>query len=181
MMKASNHVTRSLLLSAIGLLCGLSCVCLNAAEVELTFFGWSDQHVQTDGNAEHLMPAIYTMNVLPGIDYPETIGGKVARPAFVLNCGDITEWPTQAAKNTYEKFITQGMRYPSFDMAGNHDLGGESPGTTITDWLITRHGALSYTFDIEGVHFIMAHSEYDESLNSPAQPIGKDALVIFSI
>ena len=176
MMKASSRVIRLLLLWAIALLCGLSCVCLQASEVELTFFGWSDQHVQNDGNAEHLMPAIYTMNMLPGIDYPEKIGGKVAIPAFVLNCGDITEWPTQAAKNTYEKFITQGMRYPSFDVAGNHDLGGKSPSTTVTDWLIGRHGALSYTFDIEGVHFVMLHTEYDESLNSPAQPIGKNAL-----
>ncbi len=176
MMRVSNRVIRPLLLSVIGLLCGLFGACLQASEVELTFFGWSDQHVQADGNAEHLVPAIYTMNMLPGFDYPEKIGGKVARPAFVLNCGDISEWPSQAAKDIYEKFITQGMRYPSFDMAGNHDLGGESPGTIVTDWLIGRHGALSYTFDIEGVHFVMAHSEYDESLNSPAQPIGKDTL-----
>jgi hypothetical protein len=35
----------------------------------LTFFGWSDQHVQTDGDARHLVPAIDAMNALPGTDY----------------------------------------------------------------------------------------------------------------
>ncbi|MCD6395064.1 MAG: redoxin domain-containing protein [Planctomycetes bacterium] len=176
MMRVSNRVIRLLLLSAIGLLCGLSCVCVQASEVELTFFGWSDQHVKPDGNAEHLLPAIYTMNMLPGFDYPEEIGGKVAIPSFVLNCGDITEQPTHAAKDMYETYITRGLRYPSFDVAGNHDLGGESPGETVTDWLISRHGALSYTFDIEGAHFVMVLSEYDESLNGPARPIGKSTL-----
>ena len=176
MMRVSNRFIRPLLLSAIGLLCGLSCVCVQASEVELTFFGWSDQHVQIDGNAEHLLPAIYTMNMLPGIDYPEEIGGKVAKPSFVLNCGDIAEEPTQAAKDIYEMFIARGLRYPSFDVAGNRDLGRESPSATVTDWLISRHGALSYTFDIEGVHFVMVLSEYDKSLKGPARPIGKSTL-----
>jgi len=147
---------------------------VQASEVELTFFGWSDQHVQPDGNAEHLRPAIYTMNMLPGIDYPEEIGGKVARPSFVLSCGDLTEEPTLAAKNTYEKFITRGLRYPSFDVAGNHDLGVESPSSIITDWLIARHGALRYSFDIEGVHFVMV--QYDENPNSTARSIGRNSL-----
>ena len=35
----------------------------------LTFFGWSDQHVQTDGDAEHLEAAIDAMNALPGTHY----------------------------------------------------------------------------------------------------------------
>jgi len=167
---------RTMLFSALCLLSGLFGACLQADEVELTFFGWSDQHIKTDGSAEHLRPAVYTMNTLPGIDYPTDIGGKVAKPAFVLNCGDITEWPTNAAKDTWAMIVTRAIRYPSFDLAGNHDLGGESPSPTITDWLIERHGSLSYSFDIEGVHFVMVHSEYDESLNSPAQPITAEAL-----
>ena len=44
-------------------------------ENALTFFGWSDQHVQVDGNGEHLIPAIDAMNSLAGRPYPETIGG----------------------------------------------------------------------------------------------------------
>jgi len=142
----------------------------------LTFFGWSDQHVQAGGQAGHLRDAVYAMNALPGAAYPEAIGGTVDKPAFVFGCGDATEWPTAAAKDTYEKIIKYALRYPSFDIAGNHDLGGLSPSKTMTDWLIARHGALSYTFDIQGVHFIALFSEYDEGLNSPSQPISEAAL-----
>lgn len=142
----------------------------------LTFFGWSDQHVKTDGDGTHLVPAIDAMNKLPQTDYPADIGGKVAEPNFVIGLGDITEWPTIAARDTYEKLITGRLRYPSYDVAGNHDSGGLSPSPTIHNWLIKRHGSLSYTFDRKGVHFVVLYSKYDESLNNPAQPISKDAL-----
>ncbi len=145
-------------------------------EAGLTFFGWSDQHVQTDGNGDHLMPTIDAMNALPGRPYPETIGGNVARPAFVFGLGDITEWPTHAAKDTYERLITERLKFPSYDVAGNHDVGGDAPSRTVLDWLVARHGALSYTFQKGGVHFIAVFSAYDESLNSPAQPISQEAL-----
>ncbi len=142
----------------------------------LTFFGWSDQHVQTDGNGEHLVPAIDAMNALPGRAYPEPIGGVVAKPAFVFGLGDITEWPTQAAKDTYEQLITKRLKFPSYDIAGNHDTGGLSPSDTVTNWLLKRHGALRYTVEKGGVLFVALFSEYDESLDSPAQPISKAAL-----
>jgi hypothetical protein len=98
-----------------------------AAERELTFFGWSDQHVATNGNGDHLVPAIDAMNALPGTPYPASIGGNVAKPAFVLGCGDITEWPTQAAKETYERLISKRLKFPSYDVLGNHDEGGKVP------------------------------------------------------
>ncbi len=147
-----------------------------SSAADLTFFGWSDQHVETDGNASHLRNAVYAMNAIPGAYFPDEIGGTVDKPAFVFGAGDITEWPTAAAKDTWDKIIRYALRYPSFDIAGNHDLGGLSPSKTLTDWLITRHGALSYTFDIKGVHFIALFSEYDESLDNPAQPISAEAL-----
>jgi hypothetical protein len=142
----------------------------------LTFFGWSDQHVSVKGDGEHLIPAIDAMNNLPGRAYPETIGGTVATPAFVLGLGDISEWPSRAAKDTYERLITKRLKFPSYDIAGNHDLGGLSPSETVLDWLRQRHGALRYTFEKGGVCFIGLFSEYDESLNNPAQPISKPAL-----
>ncbi len=95
-------------------------------EKTLTFFGWSDQHVQTDGNGEHLIPAINAMNALPGRTWPEVIGGVVTEPAFVFGLSDITEWPTNAAKDTYEPLITQRLKSPSYDVAGNHDTGGNA-------------------------------------------------------
>jgi hypothetical protein len=157
-------------------ICILSQVGVCAETNALTFFGWSDQHVQTDGGGAHLIPAIDAMNKLTQTPYPATIGGKVAKPDFVIGLGDITEWPTHAAADTYEKLITERLKFPSYDVAGNHDSGGLSPSPTIHNWLIKRHGALSYTFDRKGVHFIALYSKYDDNLNSPAQPISEDAL-----
>lgn len=142
----------------------------------LTFFGWSDQHIQVDGKGAHLVPAIEAMNALPGKPYPQTVGGAVEKPAFVFGLGDISEWPSRAALDTYEQLITQRLKFPSYDIAGNHDLGGLSPSNTVLDWLIQRHGALRYTFEKGGVCFIGLFSEYDEKLNNPAQPITKAAL-----
>ncbi len=156
------------LLATAGVGCG--------QENSLTFFGWSDQHVQVDGNGEHLIPAIEAMNSLPGKAYPEPLGGAVAKPAFVFGLGDISEWPSQAAKNTYEQLITQRLKFPTYDIAGNHDIGGLSPSDTVLNWLRQRHGSLCYTFERGGVAFIALFSEYDETLNNPAQPISKPAL-----
>jgi len=157
-------------------ICILSQTAVSAETNTLTFFGWSDQHVQTDGDGTHLIPAIDAMKKLPQTPYPAGIGGKVAKPNFVIGLGDITEWPTRAALDTYEKLITERLKYPSYDVAGNHDSGGLTPSDTVHNWLIKRHGALSYTFDKKGVHFVALYSKYDESLNYPAQPISEDAL-----
>ena len=148
----------------------------HADEGGLTFFGWSDQHVAVNGDGQHLLPAIDAMNSLPGTEFPAEIGGRVAEPAFVLGCGDITEWPTNAAKNTYDELLTRRLKFPSYDLVGNHDEGGQSPSDTIKNWICARHGSLSYTFDRSGVHFVILFSKYDESLNNPAQPVSAEAL-----
>ncbi|MCH5377960.1 MAG: hypothetical protein JJ992_28720, partial [Planctomycetes bacterium] len=108
--------------------------------------------------------------------YPESIGGRVERPALVFGCGDITEWPTTAAKDTYERLITKRLKFPAYDLAGNHDEGGGVPSETVKRWLISRHGALCYHFDAGGVRFLAVFSKYDESLQNPAQPLTDEAL-----
>lgn len=148
----------------------------HADEGGLTFFGWSDQHVAVNGEGQHLLPAIDAMNSLPGTEFPAELGGRVAKPAFVLGCGDITEWPTNAAKNTYDELLTWRLKFPSYDLVGNHDEGGKSPSDTIKNWICARHGSLSYTFDRSGVRFVVLFSKYDESLNNPAQPVSAEAL-----
>ena len=160
---------------------GLLLTCLFAADPPpatetLTFFGWSDQHVKTDGDAEHLLPAIDAMNALPGTRYPENIGGRVAAPAFVFGCGDITEWPTTAAMKAYDQLITERLKFPAYDILGNHDEGGKAPSETMKKWLISRHGSPSYPFQHRGVHFVALFSKYDESLNSPSQALTEESL-----
>jgi hypothetical protein len=145
-------------------------------EAGLTFFGWSDQHVQTNGDGSHLLPAIDAINGLPGMELPEQIGGRVAEPAFVFGCGDITEWPTTAAKDSYDKLLTERLKFPAYDAMGNHDEGGKEPVPTVKNWIIARQGSLSYTFDAGGIRFIVLFSKYDETLNNPAQPITAEAL-----
>ena len=175
--RSQSSIFRFLTLALASLaICFLSRAGFCADSGVLTFFGWSDQHVKTDGDGSHLIPAIDAMNKMPGTAYPASIGGKVEEPNFVMGLGDITEWPAVAARDTYERLITRRLRFRSYDVAGNHDSGGLTPSPTIHDWLIKRHGALSYTFDKKGVHFIALYSKYDESLNNPSQPISQEAL-----
>ena len=148
-----------------------------SAEPALTFFGWSDQHVQVDGDASHLHAAIDAMNQLPGTPFPDDIGGAVEKPAFVFGCGDITEWPTHAAIKAYDALLTGRLKFAAYDVMGNHDEGGKSPSATARDWLVRRHGALSYSFESHGVRFVALFSKYDESLNNPAQPLTQESLV----
>ena len=146
----------------------------------LTFFGWSDTHIPVHGDGSKLWPAIDAMNQLPGKEFPKRVGGAVDTPAFVFNCGDITEWPTHQAKKTYEDLITKRLRYPSYEILGNHDeagadgVGGAPP--IMKDWFKRRYGDLSYTFDQGGIHFVCPFSAYDESLGNPAQNITAEAL-----
>ena len=147
-----------------------------ADEGGLTLFGWSDQHVKTNGDVTHLLDAIDAMNELPGTMFPAAIGGKVETPAFVFGCGDVTEWPTHAAVRGYSKVINERLKFPCYDIMGNHDDGGKVPSDTMKKWIIARHGGLSYTFDKGGVHFIGLFSKYDANANSPAQPLTKESL-----
>ncbi len=170
-----EHVVAGSVAAGLAILL-LACGTSWSQENALTFFGWSDQHVQVDGHGEHLIPAIDAMNALPGKAYPETISGVVEKPAFVFGLGDVAEWPSRAALDTYEQIITKRLKIPSYDIAGNHDIGGLSPSDTILNWIVQRHGSLRYTFEKAGVVFIALFSEYDESLNNPAQPVSKPAL-----
>jgi len=140
-----------------------------------TFFGWSDQHIKTDGNADHVMPFVHAMNKLAGTAYPESIGGKVAQPAFVFGAGDVTEWPTNAAMRTYDDIVKNKLKIKAYDVLGNHDDGGKSPSQTMIRWAIKRHGALSFTFEHGGVHFIAVWSKFDAE-GKPFQPMTKKSL-----
>lgn len=160
-------------------LCWLACsTCLAqnyTDEAGLTFYGWADQHVQVSGEAGHVVPFVDAMNVMEGTAYPEKIGGKVAKPLFVLGAGDITEWPTVAAMKTYDDLLKIRLKIPAYDVIGNHDDGGLQPVETMKKWAIGRHGALSYAFDAGGVRFIMLWSAFDARLE-PAQPLTAESL-----
>ncbi|MEK6238362.1 MAG: hypothetical protein N2C14_26900 [Planctomycetales bacterium] len=134
----------------------------------LTLFGWSDQHVKTNGDASHLLATIEAMNQLPGVSYPKAISGKVQVPTFVTGCGDVTEWPTRAAVRSYDELVRKNIKYPCYDVMGNHDEGGKVPNDQMKKWIISRHGSLSYSHDKGGVHFIGLFSKFDANADNPA-------------
>ena len=153
-------------------------VCLGTVKGEdnaLTFFGWSDQHVKTDGNVSRLMPFVDAMNTMPGKAYPENVGGKVSAPSFVIGAGDITEWPTNAAMRAYDAVLKNQLKWKAYDVLGNHDDGGRAFSPTMLNWSKKRHGGLSYVFEEKGVKFIALWSKFDPR-GKPFQPLTKEAL-----
>ena len=141
----------------------------------LTFFGWSDQHTNTSGDTSRLHPFVDAMNTMAGTAWPKTVGGKVAKPSFVIGAGDITEWPTHAAMTGYDSLLNNRLQFPSYDVLGNHDDGGRAFSPTMINWLKKKHGSLSYTFEKGGVVFIGLWSKFDPK-GKPAQPLTQEAL-----
>ena len=144
-------------------------------DASLTFFGWSDQHVKTDGNVSKLLPFVDAMNRMPGTPYPDKSGGKVDVPSFVIGAGDVTEWPTNAAMRGYDSLLENKLKWKAYDVLGNHDDGGRAFSPTMLDWSKRRHGGLSYVFEAFGVKFIALWSKFDPR-GKPFQPLTKEAL-----
>lgn len=147
----------------------------HAHATDLTFFAWSDQHVQTDGDWSHCEAAIEAFLSLPGTEYPEEIGGVVGEPEFVLGAGDATEWPTHDAVEGY-KAILDRLPWPTYDIAGNHDDGGASPSDTFLSFIRDKHGGLDYSFDVDGVHFICLFTTLVPGATNPAGPVFPEQL-----
>ena len=105
------------------------------AQPPLTFFGWSDQHIKTNGDTSPLYPFVDAMNAMPGTAWPKVIGGQVAQPGFVIGAGDITEWPTHGAMKGYDTLLRERLKFPAYDILGNHDDGGRVFSPTMVNWL----------------------------------------------
>ena len=100
------------------------------------------------------------MNTMPGTDWHEQIGGKVAKPSFVIGTGDITEWPTNAAMKGYDALLKERLKFPAYDVLGNHDDGGRAFSPTMINWLKKSTAALSYTFEKGGVILIVVRDMF---------------------
>ena len=148
---------------------------LVAAGPALTFYGWSDQHTKTSGDTSSLHPFVDAMNTMAGTAWPKSVGGQVPKPSFVIGAGDITEWPTNAAMKGYDALLNTRLKFPAYDVLGNHDDGGRAFSPTMINWLKKKHGGLSYTFEKGGVVFIGLWSKFDPKGKS-AQPLTKEAL-----
>lgn len=153
-----------------------------AGAIDLTFLGWADQHIGNAGESSHLTDFVTALNTIEGTPLPASIGGVVQTPAFIVSAGDQTDWPTWAAKEEYNRIITQDLNYPTYDVLGNHDQGGFARVPTMINWFVDRynppgavtlpasdsyntldHGELSYSFQYDGVHFSMLNSHFDDN------------------
>ena len=141
----------------------------------LTFYGWSDQHTKTSGDTSTLHPFVDAMNTMAGTAWPKSVTGQVPKPSFVIGTGDITEWPTNAAMKGYGSLLNTRLKFPAYDILGNHDDGGRAFSPTMINWLKKKHGGLSYTFEKSGVVFIGLWSKFDPK-GKPAQPLTQEAL-----
>ena len=128
---------------------------------DLTFFVWADTHFGYDqqfGKDDQRGHIIDEMNNLPGWPYPASVGGVVAPPEFVLLCGDAVDGVAGAGKTelAYFRYFTGRLRYPQFEVMGNHDLDA-----AFVDYFRSRYGSLSHSFERQGVHCVCLNSRYD--------------------
>lgn len=147
----------------------------DAPPAGLTFFGWSDQHVLPDGDYTHCSSSVEAMKALPGTPFPDSIGGTVEEPSFVVSAGDLTEWPSHAATEGYRK-LAELLPWPSYEIAGNHDDGGDVPSDTLLDFLREKHGGLDYEFGAGGVHFVCLFTTLERGATFPEGPVFEPTL-----
>jgi len=131
---------------------------------DLTFFVWSDTHFGAcDRSHMTQRRIIEQMNRLPGTPYPEGVfeGEAVGKPAFLLHLGDITEnglpseWddPTSADHRSYIQTIRHlTATEMTCEAIGNHD---SRMHPNIRRQIARKHGGTYYSFDVEGVHFVV--------------------------
>ena len=65
----------------------------------------------------------------------------------------------------YDDLLKNRLKIPAYEVLGNHDDGRLQPSETMKRWAVERHGALSYTFDVGGLHFIMLWSAFEQTSN----------------
>ena len=143
---------------------------------DLTFFLWADTHYGYDPSfaGEDLRGRIIAqMQGLPGWPYPEAIGGTVARPEFVVLCGDaVNGTPGQGeVELAYFRYFTQRLAYPQVEVMGNHDLDPAYAG-----YFLERYGGPSHSFDCQGIHFICLNTRYDPGETGHLDPEDLDFL-----
>ncbi len=133
-------------------------------ECDLTFFMWTDTHFGAyDDKDVTRLNVIEMMNNMNKISYPESVSvkGKVAKPAFLLHLGDITEngkaaqWsspdkPDQQSYLQTIKHLKLGIR--TEETLGNHD---SRKGENIRNQIIAKYGRPYHSFTEKGVHFVI--------------------------
>ena len=143
---------------------------------DLTFFVWSDSHFGAfDYSDTTRLKIIDRMNNLAGTKYPAGIFGdtKVSRPAFLLHLGDITEHGYQSEFNdpniADQRSYLQTIKHLTatdrvYEVIGNHD---SRKAANIRKSFAQRHKKMYYSFDIQGVHFVILDAYHYNNTAAP--------------
>ena len=113
------------------------------AKNSITFIQITDTHISENPKTHQILK-----NVL------EDINQLAAKPAFVINTGDITEFGSEIEFKYYQSPIDgSGLRL--FNIPGNHDVRWSNIGKKR---FIARLGDPFQSFEAGGIHFIMLDS-----------------------
>lgn len=100
--------------------------------------------------------AVAEMNAMEGKEWPQPMGGLVARPRGLLVAGDLTdngrlsEW--EKLERYYGRSGTEGkLAMPVFESVGNHD---RTEVDLVSAKVIERHGSTRYSWDWDGLHLV---------------------------
>lgn len=128
----------------------------------VTFFAWGDMHFGYEQKfyADDLRGKIIRqMNELPGWPFPNKIGGIVSEPDFVAACGDMVDSEPEADEQ-YEldiyKYFSKKLKFKQYEVLGNHDTR-----ELFSKYFLDKYHSKSYSFDLQGIHFISLNSDYD--------------------
>jgi hypothetical protein len=152
-------------------------------ERDLTFFMWSDSHFGAyDDTDTTRLKTMDIMNKMVNVDYPDSVAikGKVARPAFLLSLGDITEngkesqWNSPDLGDQQSYIQTVKHLHPDIrlvEVLGNHD---SRKAENIRHIIKAKYGNTYHSFDEKGIHFVALDPYH---WNNTAKPeLDKDQL-----
>jgi len=159
----------------------VSCLALGRGVLpaaDVTFYSFSDSHYGADHGGKRAPKTscreVEIINSLPGVAYPEKIGGIVEKPRAIVMQGDLIN--DGAVKDKYEKqwadfiadFGVNGegrCKFPVFEAVGNHDV---NPNLYVFNKVKQRNlerknlgyitdispSGYHYSWDWDGVHFV---------------------------
>jgi hypothetical protein len=155
----------------------LLCAC-SVLAADVTFYSYSDIHYGADNGGKSppktRSEKVDIINSLPGVAYPDSVGGTVDKPRAIIMQGDLIndgavadKYPTQWA-NYIADFGVNGegrCKFPVFEGLGNHDANenlyvfNKIKERTATRKSLNYIGNVSsngfhYSWDWDGVHFV---------------------------
>lgn len=144
---------------------------------DVTFLVVSDTHFGFGDIEKDNLRLVAKLDAIAGTDFPDALGGAVARPRGLLVTGDLTEW---GKVEEWQPFVrTYGLdggdgriHLPVFEVIGNHD---RVHGPWVEEQVRARHGGgRFYAWDWGDLHLVaLGEAPDDEGLRFLAEDLAK--------